>query len=53
MSCEKLAYLTYTTDDDGVWLQCLSCGFKKNLGFDGTAKDVLAAEVEHSRGERT
>lgn len=47
MTCTNELELTYTTDDDGVWLECGVCGWKKNLGFDGTPAAAMAAQQEH------
>ena len=38
--------VAYTTDDDGIHIIC-SCGWEKNLGFDPTPDDVIAAEHDH------
>lgn len=42
---EHESSLTYTIDDNGIWLEC-ECGFKKNLGF---APSVEKAEIEWKR----
>ena len=40
--------LTYTVDDDGVWLEC-SCKFRRRLGHDATPADVADAAEAHTR----
>jgi hypothetical protein len=35
---------TYTTDDDGVWLELE--GRRINLGFDATLREALDAAIE-------
>lgn len=39
--------LSYTIDDDGIWLRC-SCGeLKRNMGFGPTPDEVSQARLEH------
>jgi hypothetical protein len=40
--------LTYTIDDDGIWLECTEHGYVKNLGFTATPMDAMRAEIEHT-----
>jgi hypothetical protein len=37
-------YLMYTTNDDGIWLEC-GCGHSRHLGVFPTPADVAAAAV--------
>ena len=39
--------LSYTNDDDGVWLN-YDCGHSVNLGFWPSTADVANADVEHT-----
>lgn len=41
--------LTYTNEDDGVWIEHTS-GWKKNLGFSPTVAEVLQAVLDHEHG---
>jgi hypothetical protein len=43
-------YLTYTVNDDGVWLGCRDCNVHAliPLGFDANSRTVLAAEERHA-----
>ena len=43
---EHKVTLTYTTMDDGVYLQCL-CGWEKNIGFEATPTIAVSVELEH------
>lgn len=43
--------LIYFNSDDGVYLLC-SCHFTRNLGFQATPADAVAAESEHLRSVR-
>jgi hypothetical protein len=38
--------LSYTSSDDGVWLEC-SCGWKKCLGFGASAHKAAAEWDKH------
>jgi hypothetical protein len=46
MAMTHLMNLAYTTDDDGVHLEC-SCGFDLNLGFDASPVQAYLAALEH------
>lgn len=39
--------LGYTTDDDGVRLTCVDCGYGINLGFNAIPDDAVLAEHAH------
>lgn len=39
--------LTYTNDDDGVWIDCGNCEFRHNLGHLGRLADVQQAVDGH------
>ena len=39
--------LRYTTDDDGVWLECLVCRWHHHLGFDATPGQAVVAANAH------
>lgn len=39
--------VTYTVNDDGIWLQC-TCGWDANLGYDPPVS-ALTDAVEHHR----
>jgi hypothetical protein len=38
--------VTYTSDDDGVWLSC-ECGWSQNLGFSPVLVTLFRAGVDH------
>jgi len=38
--------LSYTTNDDGIWLEC-NCSFKINLGFDPSPQEVATKWLDH------
>ena len=41
--------LTYTTDDDGVYIVC-SCGYHFNLGQNAAPSEAVAAQLDHVLG---
>lgn len=43
---EHNVILTYTINDDGVWLEC-SCGWSHNLGQHPTVEAAVDAEEDH------
>lgn len=53
MSGEHNGELTYTTDDDGVWLMCggwlrrNGCGWEDHLGFHASPEDVAKSWAGH------
>lgn len=43
---EHLMTLTYTVDDDGIWLRC-DCGWERNLGFTVIVDDAVSVSNQH------
>lgn len=45
----------YTTDDDGIHIDCADCEWHAALGFTPTIEDVVRADAEHqaARGSGT
>jgi hypothetical protein len=43
-----LLTLSYTVDDDGIWLDC-TCDWKVNLGFFPSPSDVNRAVAWHDK----
>lgn len=40
------ATLTYSNNDDGVWLQC-TCGHEENLGYDAPLLEAVEKHNKH------
>lgn len=39
--------IVYTWLDDGIHMECPTCGFSKALGFDPVTSDVVAGLEDH------
>jgi len=47
MACQGRVTLRYTTDDDGIHLDCSEHGEVTVLGFEPTAEDAMRATLKH------
>lgn len=51
MAVEHVSELTYTNNDDGVWITCKPCRWRHNLGYFSTVEQAYAVWQKHISGE--